>query len=322
MNAVLNPKVSAKIEDRHLIERQPQERAAAKSQSGARSRFSTYLRATASLTKIRISFLSTLSAATGYVVFSRTLNAGILTASLGVLLLAMGACAMNEVQDREFDARMSRTRHRPIPSGVLRAGTALAIAIVLDAGGFSLLWLIHNGAAAMTGMFAVVWYNGIYTYLKRVWAFAVVPGALIGALPPAVGWAAAGGSPFDPHIIALAFFFFIWQVPHFWLLLFAFGNDYEKAGLPSLTSLFSRRQLASLTFIWMLTTFVSSLLLSIYGLADSPWVSMGLVACGCWLACEAVRLLRMRDRSFWPAFRSINIYALCVMALLVADAVL
>jgi len=274
------------------------------------------------LTKIRISVLSTLSAATGYVVFSRTVNAGIVTASLGVLLLAMGACAMNEVQDREIDAQMNRTRGRPIPSGAMKPASAFAIAVILDVGGFLMLWLVHNLAAALIGLFAVVWYNGVYTYLKRVWAFAVVPGALIGAVPPAIGWTAAGGEPFDLHVLALAFFFFIWQVPHFWLLLFAFGKDYEKAGLPSLTSLFSRRQLANLTFIWMLTTFVSSLLLSVYGLTDSPWISMGLVVCGVWLAWEASRLLRTQDRFFWPAFRCINLYALCVMALLVAGALL
>jgi protoheme IX farnesyltransferase len=276
----------------------------------------------ADLTKIRIATLSTLSAATGYVVFCHTVNRGILTASLGVLLLATGACALNQFQDREFDARMTRTRHRPISSGAMRPATALALAALLIASGFLILWLAHNLAAAIIGLFAVVWYNGIYTYLKRAWAFAVVPGALIGALPPAVGWTAAGGAPLDPRVFALCFFFFIWQVPHFWLLLFVFGNDYENAGLPSLTKLFSLRQLAGLTFIWMLATFVSSLLFPIYRLTQSPWINLGLVASGLWLAWEALRFLNRysQHRSFRPAFLAINIYALLVMALLVADA--
>jgi len=204
----------------------------------------------------------------------------------------------------------------------MRPATASAIALTLIIGGFLILWLVHNLAAALIGMVAVVWYNAGYTYLKRISAFAVVPGALIGALPPAVGWTAAGGTPFDLHLLALMFFFFIWQVPHFWLLLFAYGADYERAGLPSLTRLFSRRQLASLTFIWMLATFASSLLLSVYGLTGSPWISLGLVVCGLWLAWEAWRLLREQERFFRPAFRSINLYALCVMALLVAGAML
>jgi len=236
----------------------------------------------------------------------------------------MGASALNQYQDRDIDARMERTRLRPIPAGALSTAAVCAIAVLLVGAGFSLLWQLHNLTAALLGLFAVVWYNGIYTYLKRIWAFAVVPGALIGALPPVIGWAARGGKPMDPQVLALAFFFFIWQVPHFWLLLFKFGEDYEKAGLPSLTRVFSARQLASLTFIWLLATSASSLLLPIYLLTSSPWVSLGLLTSGCWLAWEASGLMRgyPRTRSILPVFRSINLYALLVMALLVADAIL
>lgn len=278
----------------------------------------------AELTKFPIAMLSTLSAATGYMVYRRDLNPGILTASLGVLLLAMGACAMNQFQDRDLDARMQRTRRRPIPAGTIRPETGFAIAALLDIGGFLLLWLVHNPGAALIGLFAVAWYNGIYTYLKRVSAFAVVPGALIGALPPVIGWTAGGGRPLDPHVLALAFFFFIWQVPHFWLLLFKFGEDYQRAGLPALTRVFSKRQLASLTFIWMLATSASSMLLPVYLLVFSPWVSLGLIACGFWLAWEASRLVRRGAGTtpLLPVFRAINLYALLVMALLVADTVL
>ncbi len=276
----------------------------------------------ADLTKFRIAALSTLSAATGYVVFCHTLTRGILTASLGVLLLAMGACAMNQVQDRDFDAHMTRTRRRPIPSGAIRPATALAMAALLIASGFLILWLVHNLTSAVIGLVAVVWYNGIYTYLKRAWAFAVVPGALIGALPPAVGWTAAGGAPFDPSVFALCFFFFVWQVPHFWLLLFVFGSDYENAGLPSLTRIFSPGQLARLTFTWIMVTLVSTLLFSVYRITQSPWINLGLFASGLWLAWEAVKLLNRSSRNHFsrPGVLSINIYALLVMAFLVADA--
>jgi protoheme IX farnesyltransferase len=282
------------------------------------------LRVAMELTKFWIAFLSSLSAATGYVVFSHRVNLGLATGFLGVLLLAMGACAMNEFQDRDIDARMERTRRRPIPAGTVKPVTAVAAAALLAAGGFLLLLWAHNLAAALIGLLAIVWYNGVYTYLKRVWAFAVVPGALIGALPPAIGWVAAGGEPLNPQVFALCFFFFIWQVPHFWLLLFKFGNDYSKAGLPSLTELFSPHRLASLTFVWMLATAASSLLLPIYRLTSSSWTSLGLVVCGLWLAWGATKLVRGRLEPQIPrlAFRRINLYALCVMALLMADALL
>ena len=276
------------------------------------------------LTKFRIAIVSTLSAATGYVVFGQRVNPGLGKVFLGVLLLAMGACTLNQFQDRDIDGRMERTRRRPIPEGVVKPGTAFALAVLLVWGGFLLLWLAHNLAAALIGLFPVVWYNGVYTYVKRLWAFAVVPGALIGALPPAIGWTAAGGKPLDPQLLALSFFLFIWQLPHFWLLLLVFAGDYEKADLPSLTKLFSVRQLASLTFIWILATSVSSLLLPVYRLTSSPWVGLSLVACGLWLVWEDSRLFRGSSdpRFLRVVSRSLNLYVLGVMALLAADAVL
>ena len=283
-----------------------------------------FLNAGLELTKFRIAAASTLSAVTGYVVFSRAVGHGLVTTFLGVLFLAMGACALNQFQDRDIDARMERTRGRPIPAGTVKPVNALAIATLLGAGGFLVLWLAHSAAAALIGLLAAAWYNGVYTYLKRVWAFAVVPGALIGALPPAIGWTAGGGEPLDPHVLALCFFFFIWQVPHFWLLLSFFGNDYKEAGLPSLKELLGPHRLASLIFIWMLATAASSLLLPVYRLTSSSWTSLGLVACSLWLVWEATKLLRgsYQLRSLRRAFGSINLYALCVMTLLVADALL
>jgi protoheme IX farnesyltransferase len=288
------------------------------------SRAGLSLRVFADLTKVRIAALSTLSAATGYLVFSRALNPGLLTALSGVFLFATGACALNQFQDREIDARMKRTRRRPIPAGTVKAVTALAISTVLIIGGYLVLWFGHGPLPALLGLCAVACYNAGYTYLKRVSALAAVPGSLTGALPPAIGWTAAGGNPVDPHIIALCFFFFIWQVPHFWLLLVTHGPDYQKAGLPSLTSLFSKRQVSGLIFIWMLTAFSSSLLLSIYRLTLSPWINFGLLACGLWLAWEASALVRGNRRGAYaaPVFRSINLYVLSVMALLVLDAML
>lgn len=282
------------------------------------------LRTALELTKLRIVILSTLSAATGYVAFSHRVDAGLMTACLGVLLLAAGACALNQFQDRDIDGQMERTRRRPLPRGAVKPSAALALSVLLLLGGFLLLWLGPNLAAALIGLLAVVGYNGIYTYVKRHWAFAVIPGALIGALPPVIGWTAAGGRPAAPQLFALSFFLFIWQVPHFWLLLLVSAGDYEKAGLPSLTRLFSMRQLASLTGIWIWVACVSSLLLPIYRLTSSSWASLSLVAGAVWVAWKDARLFRESSEALWrrSAFRLLNLYALVVMALVAADALL
>jgi protoheme IX farnesyltransferase len=276
------------------------------------------------LTKFRIAALSTLSAATGYVAFCRTFQWRILTACLGVLVLALGACALNQWQDRKLDALMDRTRGRPLPSGRITPRSALGVAAALLLGGLAVLWLAHGPAPALFGASAVAWYNGFYTYMKRVSAFASVPGSIVGALPPLIGWTAAGGEPLDGHVLALSFFFFLWQVPHFWLLLFLCGPDYEKAGFPALTAILRGEQLARLTFLWTVATAFSALLLRVYGLIASPYVALALVLAGLWLAWSALRLLRedVERPVFARAFRSINLYALLVMGALVLDTAL
>lgn len=276
------------------------------------------------LTKLRIAAFSTLSAATGYLAFTSVFRWGVVTSALGLLSLALGACALNEWQDRAYDARMERTRGRPIPAGRISPRAALSIAFGLLAGGSLALWLLHGPSPTLLGLLAVVWYNGLYTYLKRFSAFAVVPGAVIGAIPPVVGWTAAGGRALDPQASALCFFFFLWQVPHFWLLLFAYGRQYEQAGLPTLTRVFSAEQLARLTFVWTLVTAGASLLLRVYGVVTSPWTTLALAVAGMGLAVEATRLLRAFEekRALRRAFRSINLYALAVMGIVVFDALL
>ena len=274
------------------------------------------------LTKYRITSLATLSAAPGYLLFTRNFQWGLLTVSLGVLLVAQGACALNQWQERELDARMERTHRRPLPAGTLKPWEALAVAIGLALSGFCLLWLVHSPSAALLGLLALAWYNGVYTYLKQVTPFAVIPGALIGALPPAIGWTAGGGGILDPQVLSLSFFFFMWQVPHFWLLLFVHGSDYQKAGLPMLLNSLRPGQFSRLISIWMLATGASSLLLPIYGLLDSPYTSIGLLATGFWIVWLAARILgaKAETRSFQMDFRGINLYALLVMGLLVLDA--
>jgi heme o synthase len=276
------------------------------------------------LTKFNIGFLSTFSAATGYILAAHGVGWPLVPAILGTLLLALGAAAMNEVQEWRIDSVMKRTQHRPIPTGQITPGAGLAVALSLLALGYLALLVFISLAAAALGILAVVSYNLFYTYLKRVTAFAVVPGSIIGAIPPAIGWVAAGGSLADPRVLALSFFFFMWQIPHFWLLLFLYGDDYARAGLPTLTKIFSREQLGRLTFIWMVTTAVSCLLLPFFGVIRMPLVDAGLVGAAAWLVFNAVKILKAggERRRFGLAFRDINLYALLVMGLLVLDAVI
>jgi protoheme IX farnesyltransferase len=237
----------------------------------------------------------------------------------GVFLLACGACALNQYQERDADARMARTAKRPIPSGKIRPGQALVLALLLILSGEGLLLLTGNPAVPLLGAAAVCWYNVLYTGLKRVSAFAVVPGALVGAIPPAMGWAAGGGRMTDPSLAALVFFFFMWQVPHFWLHLLTYGREYAAAGLPSLTDVFRTNQLERLTFQWLSATAVSALFLGLSGILQSPFAKAGLAAVSLWLVSSGVYLMVRREASPVRLFRQTNYFMLAVMVLAFLD---
>jgi protoheme IX farnesyltransferase len=264
------------------------------------------------LVKVRIAVLSTASAATGWLLWARSFASDMLPAVAGVFLLAAGAGALNQYQERDVDALMHRTRYRPLPSGRMRARTALAIALGLIALGT--LCLSPTPVAMLLGIFTVLWYNGVYTPLKRVSAFAAIPGGVVGAVPPLIGWSAAGGDPSDPRILAVAFFFFMWQVPHFWLLLLRIGDDYARAGLPTLTRLFTRPQLARIIYVWMIATVAACVSLPMFGVASPLWALVGLAAASLWLGWHATTMVRSNGEIL--AFHQINVYALLVITLL------
>ncbi len=264
------------------------------------------------LGKVRIAILSTASAATGWLLAARSFSFEAIPAVAGVFLLALGAGALNQVQERDLDALMLRTQRRPIPSGRMRPATALALALAWIVCGT--LCFVSHPVAMCLGLFTVAWYNGVYTPLKRVSAFAAIPGGVVGSIPPMIGWTAAGGSAADPRILAVAFFFFVWQVPHFWLLLLRIGDDYVRAGLPTLTSVFTRRQLARIIYVWMIATAVACVSLPMFGVASPVWAFAGLAAASLWLGWHATTMVRSHGQVL--AFHQINVYALLVITLL------
>ncbi len=273
------------------------------------------LKALFELSKLPVSLLAACSTATGFVLASNRFSLKLLLPVVGIFLLACGASALNQVQERKTDALMERTKGRPLPSGRISPFRALIFSLALMVAGSVVLFSSSKRALAL-GLLAVLWYNGIYTLLKRKTPFAVLPGSLVGAIPPAVGWVAGGGGVGDPRMVALSLFFFIWQVPHFGLLVFKHGTDYERAGLPCLSSLFRPEQLARILSVWILAAGVTGLGLSSWGVALSPLSSLSLLITSLGLVWYVFRLVRKRN--FFPdlAFRGINLYALFVTVLL------
>jgi len=276
------------------------------------------------LTKIRISLLATLTTAAGYILATGTITLQMLVTSAAAFLLACGSCALNQYQEREIDRWMDRTKSRPIPSGRLNPEAALWIAIGLVFLGSLILFFGAGDLALALGIFNVIWYNLIYTPLKLKTAFAAVPGALVGAIPPVLGWTAGGGEILDPRIGGVALFFFIWQIPHFWLLLLDASKDYENAGLPSITKIFSTEQIKGIIFIWLLSTGVISLIIPLFGFLNSFIFCILLIAAVFWLFWNTILFLRSHDdKDSWRAtFFKLNIYAVFVISLLSVDRLL
>jgi protoheme IX farnesyltransferase len=276
------------------------------------------------LTKIRISLLATLTTAAGYILATGTITLQMLVTSVAVSLLACGSCALNQYQEREIDQWMDRTKSRPLPCGRLNPEAALWISIGLILLGSLILFFGAGSLALALGLFAVLWYNLIYTPLKLKTAFAAVPGALVGAIPPVLGWTAGGGEILDPRIGAVALFFFIWQIPHFWLLLLDVSKDYENVRLPSVTKIFSEEQIKRIVFLWLLSTGVASLIIPLFGFLNSLIFYILLMAVAFWLFWNAVILLRSNgDQGSWrAAFMKLNVHAILVISVLSADRLL
>ena len=272
----------------------------------------------ASLSKLNISISVSLSGIVGYVLYAQHFTLEMIIPILGIFFLSSGSSALNHYQERAYDPHMNRTGNRPIPKGIITPERALMVAMILLISG-ALCLAFHSMNALLLGLMAIFWYNLIYTYLKRVTAFAVVPGALIGAIPPMIGWVAAGGSILAFENLTLAFFFFIGQIPHFWLIILKFGTEYEAAGFKSLSQLLNENQIKRLTFTWIASVAVSALLFPLSGIMDSLILSIVLMLSSFLLIVGFLDLIyhQMKPFRFGKAFFYLNLYFLLVMLYLI-----
>jgi protoheme IX farnesyltransferase len=239
----------------------------------------------------------------------------------GILLLACSSAALNHIQEYRYDALMERTRHRPLPSGRIRRWQAWLVVLALSVSGSYLILKGSNLTGMLLGLSAMFWYNIIYTYLKRYTAYAVIPGSVIGSIPPLVGWVAAGGTLWDSYSVLIGIFFFIWQVPHFWLLLMKYSPQYEVAGFPVLTKKYSRRLIYAFTFLWVLATAIIAFMLPYFGLLHSYTAAFGILLSSIWLVFQFSKLYSRHETEFNPKkyFMRLNFYILFIVVLMVTD---
>ena len=183
------------------------------------------------LTKPRITFLVLVTTAVGfYMGSSDGINFLLLFhAILGTAFVASGASALNQYVERHLDARMVRTRNRPLPDGRLLANEALVFSVVISAAGVLYLLYFVNGITAALGLATLTGYILVYTPLKTRTALCTLIGAFPGAAPPVMGWTAARGQ-MDAVALSLFAILFLWQMPHFFAIAWIFTEDYVRAG--------------------------------------------------------------------------------------------
>jgi protoheme IX farnesyltransferase len=184
------------------------------------------------LTKPRVTWLILMSTAVGFWFGTKS---GfdwlvLLHAIIGTALIASGTFTLNQWYEREADSFMNRTRQRPLPTGRISPRQALIFGLILSVVGFADLYLGANPLTAWLGLFTEASYLGLYTPLKQLTWHSTTVGAIPGAMPPLLGFAAAAGT-LTWEAWALYAILFIWQFPHFYAIAWMYREDYAKAGI-------------------------------------------------------------------------------------------
>jgi protoheme IX farnesyltransferase len=272
------------------------------------------------LTKFVLSFAVSLSALFAYIMAKGEIGLDMLLATIAVLLVAMGVSTLNQVQEYQSDAKMERTKNRPVAAGRMTPRTGLIIGAVLIVLAMVLIYNLLGLTGVNIFMFAFIWYNAMYTPLKKKSALAVVPGAILGVIPPAIGWLTAGHTLMELEFIALALYFFIWQVPHFWLLVMLFHGDYKDGGYPTAMKLFGQASLQRLTFVWLIFTIQAGIFL-VWVFEAYLATKLLAVLVGIWAFISSFELLKesFKLKNARSVFWKINAAFLAIIILLSID---
>lgn len=273
------------------------------------------------LTKPRLSALSVTTALVGYLAavpyweFARTV-----WLVLGTALCAGGVAALNMYMERDTDALMQRTADRPLPAGAIPPGSAFVQGWLMCIAGLAVLFRQVNGLSAFLALATIVAYLALYTPAKRWSRWSTEIGAISGALPPMIGWAAAGRS--SPELGWTLFaILFAWQMPHFFSLAWTYRRDYAAAHMPMLSVVDpTGRRLSLRAFLWTGILVAASVLPTLQG--NCTWYYFaGAAGLGIWFLRSAFIFLdpARRDAQARRLFHISIIYLPVLLGLLVAD---
>ncbi len=238
---------------------------------------------------------------------------------LGTALIASGTAALNQWYEREADRKMRRTARRPLPMGKMSAGRALAFGIALSVAGFLELWLGANLLSAIIGAFTLASYLFLYTPLKQRTWWSTTVGAIPGAMPPMIGFAAAAGG-LTPQSWVLFAILFLWQFPHFYSIAWMYKEDYARAGIRMLPVIEPDcRSTARQIVLYGLALVPASLAPAVFGMSGRLYLAGALVL-GLWFLYSGVRVAldRTIDRARGVLLASV-LYLPLIYGLMLVD---
>ncbi len=280
------------------------------------------------LIKFTLSFMVVFSTVVSFLIapnelyYVRSKALSVLLLFIGGMLVTGAANAINQVAEKDTDAKMKRTAKRPVASGRMSVSEAATFAVAAGTLGVFILWYFFNYQSALTALVSLFLYGFIYTPLKKVNSIAVLVGAIPGAIPCLIGWVAATGS-FSAGGWILFGIQFLWQFPHFWAIAWIAHTDYTAAGFKLLPG-----DKGPTKFTALQTVIYSALMIP-FGLLPyyvdiagitSAWI---LTVCNLWMVLVSIKLfIKMDVKSARMVMFSSYFYLMIVLLALFADRVI
>lgn len=276
-----------------------------------------------SLGKIPVSLAVAYTALAGNVMYSLAIDIKGILITLGVFFLSAGSAGFNQVQEKDTDRLMTRTKNRPVASGKISEKTGITISVGYFLTGLIILYNTGTLLSLMIAMFTVFWYNGIYTPLKKITPFAVFPGAIVGALPPLIGYTAAGGSLLVFPVLFLSVFLFMAQIPHFWLIIIKRAKEYSGSNILSVSQYLNQKQIKRLSIIWIILLMIASFTLYPAGTIVTSTGNIFLILISGVLFIFLIYfdfIRKIKSEKF--SFILLNIYVFLILSIIIAERVI
>lgn len=293
----------------------------------------TLIQLSCELTKLHLSLYIALSAILGHVLAQNTVTLKTVIVGTGVLFLSCGAALVNNIQDREFDTWFYRTRGRALVQNRIPLSAALLAAIALTCIGLCILFTGLDGIISFVlGLLSLVFYNGIYTPLKKYSLAAIIPGTICGMLPVAIGWSGVPNELVSKDLsclwIAMAVLG-VWQIPHFFIILIKHLPDCPSDSpgsvsppYPSFFNFFNPVQVCTQIQIWTCLFSLGLVLFLLHGGVGSSILAFILFAAALFLPLFTTAVLCLRPctgRQIIPCFLAVNFSMLLFMGISILD---